>query len=336
MIMRNRMTPPRPRQTAGGEAGRWLAGFCRIPLFLLLILHGSAGWIPCSAAPLPLKEIAMPQPHALDRPEILQAIFYPRQTGRNTAPAGAQDLDLIMADGVTIGCRLFTADSKAPLILFFHGNGETVPDYDDIGPLYADRQINFLVADYRGYGWSGGSPSVGDMLRDGRTIYQAVRQWMADNGYSGKMLVMGRSLGSACAIDLAAEYDAELNGLIIESGFAETIPLALTLGIDLAALGLSEKDGFNNLARIEKVSKPTYILHGQQDTLIPLWQAHRLHAACGARSKELQIVPGADHNTLLAVAGMLYFQEIKRFVDKITGAQDWRARRKEFRNKAKE
>ncbi|MHB8810449.1 MAG: alpha/beta hydrolase [Desulfobulbaceae bacterium] len=274
----------------------------------------------------------MPEPHPLDRPEILRVLFHPLQTGRNQPPAGAQDLDLPMTDGVVIGCRLFTAGKDAPLILFFHGNGETVPDYDDIGPLYAAQQINFLVADYRGYGWSGGSPSVGSMLRDGRTIYRLVRQWLQENGYSGKVLVMGRSLGSASAIDLAAEYDTEISGLLIESGFAETVPLARTLGIDLAALGIAEKNGFNNSSRIEKVSKPTFILHGQEDSLIPLWQAQKLHAACGARSKELQIVPRADHNTLLAVAGMLYFQEIKRFVDKVTGAADWRARRKQMKN----
>jgi len=277
----------------------------------------------------------MPEPHALDRPEILRALFHPQQTGRSEPPAGALNLDLPMDDGVIIGCRLFTAAKDAPLILFFHGNGETVPDYDDIGPHYTARQINFLVADYRGYGWSGGKPSASSMIRDGRIIYRAVRQWLQDNGYSGKLLVMGRSLGSACAIDLTAANNAEISGLLIESGFAETIPLARTLGIDLAALGLAEKDCFNNIGKIEKVTKPTYILHGQRDTLIPLRQAEMLHAACGARSKELQIVPGADHNSLLAVAGMLYFQEIKRFVDKITGANDWRSSRKQFKNKQK-
>ena len=321
----------KPRETS---PGRKPAAGCR--QIVAVILRLLACWTLWPATPLLIAEENMSELHALDRPEILRVLFYPRQTGRSRPPAGAQDLDLTMDDGVVIGCRLFTAAKDAPLILFFHGNGETVPDYDDIGPHYAARQINFLVADYRGYGWSAGSPSVSDMIRDGRTIYRATRQWLQDNGYSGKVLVMGRSLGSACAIDLAAEYDAEISGLLIESGFAETIPLARTLGIDLAALGLEEKDGFNNLARIEKVSKPIFILHGQKDTLIPLWQAHRLHAACGARSKELQIVPGADHNTLLAVAGMLYFQEIKRFVDKITGSNDWRSRRKQYQNKDKE
>lgn len=274
----------------------------------------------------------MHTPHPLDRPEILRVLFHPLQTGRGTPPAGALDLDLPMADGVVIGGRLFTAAKDAPLILFFHGNGETVPDYDDLGPLFAGLGINFLIVDYRGYGWSGGSPTVSAMFSDGRTIYHSVRQWLLDNGYQGKVLVMGRSLGSASAIDLAAHFGKEISGLLIDSGFAETLPLARTLGIDLAALALTEADGFNNGATIARVQQPTLLIHGQRDSLIPLVQAQKLHAACGARSKELQIVPGADHNTVIAVAGKLYFQEIKRFVDRITGADDWRTRRKMMRD----
>ena len=132
-------------------------------------------------------------------------------------------------------------------------------------------------------------------------------------------------------LHLAAQEDNGLSGLIIESGFAETVPLAQTLGIDLPALGIGEEDCFNNLEKISSVTIPTFILHGQQDSLIPLWHAHKLHADCGAKSKELQIIPGADHNSLIAVAGMLYFQAIKGYVDKITGASDWRRRRKKLK-----
>jgi fermentation-respiration switch protein FrsA (DUF1100 family) len=142
---------------------------------------------------------------------------------------------------------------------------------------------------------------------------------------------MGRSLGSACAIDLAARYSGEISGLVIESGFAETIPLLRTLGVDPAAMGLREEDGFNNSAKINQVTIPTLVIHGQNDSLIPLAQAEKLHAACGARSKELQVVPGADHNSLTAVAGMLYFQTIRQFIDKVTGSNDWRQRRKRFK-----
>ncbi len=276
-------------------------------------------------------EKTMPDLHKLDRPEVVNVLFYPRESIKAKPPEGSTNIDILISEDVVIGCRLHTADKKAPVILFFHGNGEIVPDYDDIGPVYARLGINFLVADYRGYGWSTGTPSATALISDGRIIYQKAVTWLADNGYSGKILVMGRSMGSAPAIDLASQYSKELAGLIIESGFADTIPLAQTLGVDLAALGITEEECFNNATKISAVTIPTFILHGQQDSLIPLWHAEKLHASCNAKSKELQIVPGADHNTLIAVAGMLYFQAIKGYVDKLTGASDWRIRRKNFK-----
>ena len=66
--------------------------------------------------------------------------------------------------------------------------------------------------------------------------------------------------------------------------------------------------------------------------MIPLWQAETLAARSGAKNREFQVVPGADHNTLVAVAGRLYFQAISGFVQKAAGiAPDWRERRRQFK-----
>ena len=286
----------------------------------------------CLVLPISAKEFSMPDLHKMkmDQPNISHVLFHPRPVPKNPVPNQAQNIDLDVAQDVTIGCRLFTSDRNAPVILFFHGNGETVPDYDSIGPMYTSQGINFLITDYRGYGWSTGQPSASTLLGDARTIYREVTSWLKDNDYTGSLFIMGRSMGSACAIDLAAEHDAEISGLIIESGFAETLPLALTLGIDLAAMGITEDDSFNNSSKISSVTKPTFILHGQRDSLIPVRQAEKLHAACSARTKELQVVPGADHNTLIAVGGILYFQAIGNFINKVTGKNTWRERRKRF------
>jgi len=271
----------------------------------------------------------------LDSPEIGQLLFYPRTIDKTVPPAGATDIDIEVEPGVTIGCRLFAAAKEAPTILFFHGNGEIVADYDEIGPLYNQQNINLLVTDFRGYGWSGGTPSFTSLLADSHVLYEKLKQDLADNGYSQDLFIMGRSLGSACAIEIASTYDTDIKGLIIESGFAQTLPLAKTLGIDISTLDISEEETFNNGGKITRVTIPTFMLHGQLDTLIPPWQAEQLHADCGARSKELQMVPGADHNSLIAVGGIYYFQAIKRFIDKITGADDWRRKRKAFKEQEK-
>ncbi|WP_417911495.1 alpha/beta hydrolase [Candidatus Electronema sp. TJ] len=273
----------------------------------------------------------------MNRPEVQRVLFRPRAAARTVLPPGAADIDIEVAPGITIGCRLFTADKAAPTILFFHGNGEIVADYDDIGPLYMEAGLNFLVVDYRGYGWSGGSPSYANLLADSHVLHDQLKQYLQTNGYGPALFLMGRSLGSAAAIELASSHNAEISGLIIESGFALTLPLAETLGLGdmLKDVTVTEEQTFNNAGKISRVTKPTFLLHGQRDTLIPLWQAEKLHAESGARNKELQVVPGADHNSLIAVGGKHYFLAISRFVRQVTGADDWRVRRKQFKAASK-
>jgi hypothetical protein len=94
----------------------------------------------------------------LDRPEILQFIFYPRRdfSPHPRVPNAVNHL-IPVDEGISISCRFYFDDETSPNILFFHGNGEIASDYDDIAPLYTQLGINFFVADYRGYGLSGES-----------------------------------------------------------------------------------------------------------------------------------------------------------------------------------
>lgn len=39
----------------------------------------------------------------------------------------------------------------------------------------------------------------------------------------------------------------------------------------------------------EKIRMPILILHGEDDAIVPVWMAHRLHEACGSKEKELRI-----------------------------------------------
>ena len=268
----------------------------------------------------------------MDLPEITRVLYHPIKIEKNPPPAGAVDIDAEVADSIKLGCRLFIHSTTAPTLIFFHGNAEIVQDYDEIGPYYVQEGMNFLVTDYRGYGWSDGVPLTSTFLPDSNALFLRLKEWLHANGYTGPIFVMGRSLGSASAIEIASSQSEAVTGLIIESGFAKTLPLAKVMGLDLEALGVSEEQTFNNSEKIKKFTKPTLILHGQRDQLIPLWQAEQLMADCGAKGKELQIVPGADHNTLIAVAGRLYFQVIRKFVEKIAGtAPDWREKRRQFK-----
>jgi len=264
----------------------------------------------------------------LDQPEVLSVLFHPRKEVRTTPPANAVDLDFSVEDDVQIGGRFYPAAVEAPNILFFHGNGEIVSDYDPIGPKYNEYGMSLLAVDYRGYGRSTGMPTVSTMIHDAHSIFKQVKSFFKDENRDGPFILMGRSLGSVCAIELAATHQDDITALIIESGIGTTMPLLQNMGIDTTDLGITEQHGFRNIRKIGRVTKPICILHARHDQLISVPNAELLQAQSGARNKQFQVVPGADHNTIMAVAGNLYFQTIKEFIDKISGIRPrWRRKR---------
>jgi hypothetical protein len=194
--------------------------------------------------------------------------------------------------------------------------------------MYNEHGLSFLAVDYRGYGRSGGTPTVTSMMRDAHVIFKEIRNWLKNEKRTGPLVVMGRSLGSACALELAASYEQDMSGLIIDSGFPHTVPLLNCLGVDTQSLGITEADGFRNIQKIGQFAKPTLIIHAQHDQFIPVMSAEILQVQCIARSKEFQIVPGADHNTILLQTGKRYFENIKRFTNKIQGIREKRSYRK--------
>ena len=267
----------------------------------------------------------------LDQPGVIQFLFHPRKEVDSEPPPGTIDYEIIVEGGVGIGARFHMAGVEDPNILFFHGNGEIVSDYDSIGPMYNEHGLSLLAVDYRGYGRSGGVPTVTSMMGDAHVIFKEVQNWLKDGNRTGPFLVMGRSIGSACALELAASYQDEISGVIIESGFAHTVPLLNCLGVDTQALDITEADGFKNLQKIAQFAKPTLTIHARYDQFVPVMSAEMLQVQCPARSKEFHMIPGADHNTVMLRAGKEYFKIIKRFTDKIEGKHQKRS----FRRKRK-
>lgn len=234
-----------------------------------------------------------------DHPSILPYLFYPRpEDVTSLSGEGIIELSIPVEQNISIGGKLFIAGKKAPSILFFHGNGEIVADYDDLGPLVTRMGINFIPVDYRGYGRSGGSPSVSSMMKDCHTVFSYSTGWLHDNGFDGAFIVMGRSLGSASALELASSYGGRISGLIIESGFAYVLPLLRIIGADPDKLGLSENEGFRNIDKIRQFRGPTLIIHAESDHIIPYSDGKTLYESSPAVQKKMLTIRGANHNTI--------------------------------------
>ena len=256
----------------------------------------------------------------LDRPEILMFLFHPRPEWGSSGPGpSAEDVLIRVEDDVAVGARFHLAGKEAPNILFFHGNGEIVADYDDMGLLYLDKGINFLPVDYRGYGRSGGKPTITAMMRDCHVIFDYVQDWLKERAYTGPFIVMGRSLGSASALELSAYYSDQIAGLIIESGFAFAGPLLQLLGINMEALGINEEEGFRNIDKISSFDKPTLIIHAEKDQIISFTEGQALYNASPARDKRLLKIPGANHNDIFLRGMREYMEAVKGLAEKVPG-----------------
>jgi alpha-beta hydrolase superfamily lysophospholipase len=251
---------------------------------------------------------------SLDQPFLLQFIFYPRKDF-TPCPRNGFDLSVWVGNGASISCRFYMGHHEWPWILFFHGNGEVVSDYDEISPLYHQKKINLVVADYRGYGASTGVPTLTDLAQDAHTVFKEVREELSRRNLRKDLWVMGRSLGSISALELAYHHQEEIKGLIIESGFPSVVRIMFHLGIPTQGMGL-EKIDQGCLERIKKIFLPTLIIHGEQDSLVPLENAKDIYQHLGTQEKELLVIPSATHNDIMLVGFKEYYNTLQQFIEK--------------------
>jgi len=251
----------------------------------------------------------------LDDPLILSILFHPRPARAGTSRfAGAQDGTIPVGGGVELGYRLYPHRSGEAVILYFHGNGEIAPDYDEIAPEYHRAGASLLVIDYRGYGWSSGQPKASTMLQDAEAVASAVPDLLRGAGLGAdRLFMMGRSLGSALAIHAVYQSPHSFKGLIIESGFARTIPLLARLGLP-TELGTNLPDPIGNLWKISEITLPLLVIHGELDYLIPVSSGQALYNASPAEDKRILRIERAGHNDLLFRDPEAYFDAIKQFL----------------------
>ncbi len=242
---------------------------------------------------------------------VASAVFFPRPDSPYGPEApGARDHLFEVDEGVRLRLRLFLIGREAPVILFFHGNGETARDYDPLAGMFHALPASFVVGEYRGYGPCTGRPSLDTFLPDALRTLDEARSVLADAGHGGPLVVMGRSLGSAPAIEIAHQRPDQVAGLIVESGFARIVPLLELIGVPARRLGITEDMGPRNHAKMGDVRLPTLVMHAEQDEVIPFEDGEMLHQACQDPGKVFFRVPDAGHNDIQYRAGAAYFERI--------------------------
>ncbi len=251
-----------------------------------------------------------------DDPNINGRIFYPRKIEK---PAGTIEniefVDLKITPEISIGSVLYHLDKKLPTVILFHGNGEIATDYSYGVKNFFACKVNLMVVDFRVYGFSTGQPTYTYLIEDSVPSFKLAIEWLKTHGYRSSYFLMGRSLGSACAAEIAAQNPNEMMGVIFESGFADTLKLMQSLFM-LQLPGITQKtiEPWSNIPRIKQIGIPTLIIHGDRDLIVPLEQGELIYANLPAGTpKNMVIIEGAGHNDIQSY-GRPYFEALSVFI----------------------
>jgi fermentation-respiration switch protein FrsA (DUF1100 family) len=220
-----------------------------------------------------------------------------------------EDCDFRASDGVRLHgwwCGPRQGPAEAVLLLF-HGNaGNLAWRYDRLRKLVT-LPAQVLIVDYRGYGRSEGTPSEEGLYRDAQAAWDHLTR--ARGLAPGRIVVFGKSLGGAPAVDLAARVQPA--GLIVQSSFTSIPDMA---GYVLPFLPRRLiRTQMDSLAKIPRVRCPKLFVHSPADEVVPYALGRRLFEAAG-EPKRFHEVPGAAHNETSLVGGEAYLAALRDFV----------------------
>lgn len=178
--------------------------------------------------------------------------------------------------------------TNAPLLVYFHGNDDTLDRCADSVRPWRERGFNVLVPEYRGYGRSTGVPSQEAIVRDCVAfVDRALERPEVDRT---RVVYHGWSLGSAVASQVALQRTPRV--VIVQAGFSSISAFAWSYGVPpflvknpfrsdeaLASL-MAASAGVSGTGVSGNAAPPRVLLmHSRDDEIVPWSHAERLRRA---------------------------------------------------------
>jgi len=243
-------------------------------------------------------------------------IFYPMKYPAGTWKVEGLELEDVWfeaEDGTKLHGWYVPHENPRALVLYCHGNAGNITHRADILRALHDRVgVSVLIFDYRGYGRSEGKPDEQGVLADTR----AARAWLArrelipEGEEAETIVLMGRSLGAAVAVDLAATDGAR--ALVLESTFTSIPDMAGHVFPWLPVRPLV-RTKLDSLEKIGDYHGPLLQSHGDADSIIPFKLGQRLFEAAN-EPKHFITLQGFDHNDFQPST---YYDQLTDFIDQL-------------------
>lgn len=223
-----------------------------------------------------------------------QLQYHATNRGPSPGEAGFRNVEehlLVASDGIEIVLWHSRAPAGAATILYLHGNGGEMADRPKRFATYQAAGLGVAYLSYRGFGPSKGKITETGLHDDAATAYQ----WLMDQGIQpARLAVVGESLGTGVAVRLAADH--EVGALLLEAPYTSTADIAASVYPWLPVRFLM-LDQFRSIDHVGRVRAPLFVLHGDQDSTIPLRFGQALFAAAND-PKEFHLAKGKGHEAL--------------------------------------
>lgn len=219
------------------------------------------------------------------------SLIYPAPQRDTTAvPDDVRVLSLVASDGVPVHALACTgADAAAPVIVYFHGNGNVAGDALGLARYVTQHGPSMLLVEYRGYGASveAGTPSEDGLYADAEAALAYLRrEGIADQ----RVVLWGYSLGSGVAAEMAVRGHGAR--LVLQAPFTSIVAVG-EARFPWAPVSWVLSDRFDTASKAARIALPTLIVHGEDDEIVPFEMGKTLATT----------IPGA---TLVPVPGMTH------------------------------
>jgi len=178
-----------------------------------------------------------------------------------------------------------------PVIVLFHGNAGHVGYRAYKAKIFMEQGYGVLLAGYSGFGTNAGSPSEQSLYADGRSALNKLKVVGIDQK---TVILYGESLGTGVVVQMALEGYG--SALILEASYSSMVDVAFH-HYPIFPVSLLLKDQFKSADKIGHIALPKLLIHGSQDTVIPVKYGERLYKNA-AEPKQWHQIETAGHNDL--------------------------------------
>lgn len=221
-----------------------------------------------------------------------------------------EQVELPRADGVRqIAWLMRQADAEAPWVLYLHGNSSTVAGRANILRYEGLRGVglNLAAPEYRGFGGVPGQPSEASVTEDARQGYRYLRETLGVP--ASRIIIFGWSLGSAVAVNLAADVPSA--AVVLEGAPASLVAIGARR-YPWMPIRMIMRNPFESIHKVRRISAPMLFLHSPEDQIIPIAEGRKLFEAAPGPKQFVEVRGG--HIDPAAVDAHVYFKAVRTFL----------------------